>query len=351
MRIGIDGRWVSRKVGLGIFSQNLINELAVLDSKNNFIIYVSSDSDIQRLPNKKNFSYRVVAGPYPVAEQIIMPYLIWQDRIDVFHASLGTSPFLLSKVKLVLTLADVMFMMPENLVPRRQKTYQKLGSWYRKLVVPHSFKKSKSVVTISKKSKQDIQNYLASDKNVEVVYLAQGKDFKPLPGESTQKGEYFFALSATDPRKYTKELINSYLEANVKTPLVLAGTIDPSILKGLSPKITYAGKVNESRLVKLYQGAKFFIYPSLYEAFGIPLLEAMACGTPVLALKTGANPEIAEDGAYLVDEKDLSQAIKLLDSDEVLRANLQAKGSKRSKDFNWSKTAKGYLKIYKEAYQ
>lgn len=346
MKIVIDGRWISKPAGLGIMTRELVSHLAQEDHENIYVVYISRLEDRDLVPKNNSFSFRVIPGPYPFAEQVMIPLALISDKPDIFHAALGTAPVLLPRTKLVVTLADVMFLMPEHTVPKRLRLYQKFGSLYRKLVVPIAFRKAKAVATISEKSRQDIKRYFGDTKKVDVIYLAQGQDFTP-PKEEKSEDPYAFSLSATDPRKYTRELVRAYTKAKIKTPLVLAGSLEESLSKSLDPKITYIGRVDQKKLIELYQGAKFFIYPSLYEAFGIPLLEAMACGAPVLALTTGANREIAGNAAYLVDEKNLERALVKMDTDKNFRNSLREDGFLRSKDFSWTKTAKHYLEVYK----
>jgi glycosyltransferase involved in cell wall biosynthesis len=352
MRIGLDARWISRPVGLGILTLNLVRFLAREDSKNQYVLYLSGEKDQALVPKQANFSTRVLTGPYPVSEQVLLPYFIVKDNIDIFHSVLGTSPLLLPKGRLVLTVPDAMFLLPKEVVPGRTNLYQKIGSFYRRLVVPIAYRRAGVVATISQKSKDDLLKVLGTRDQLKVVHLAAAPEFKPGPPKEEVNRKfnlpksYIFALSAKEPRKNTVALIAGYLKSRVKTPLVLAGTITPEIEKMLNSQIRFIGRVSSNELVSLYRGAKFFVYPSLYEAFGIPLLEAMATGTPVLALATGANLEIGGEAAYLVGPDKLQLGIIRLDRDHPLRERLKSLGTVQAKKFSWEKAASEYLKIY-----
>jgi|SRR5581483_26233 len=362
MRIGIDGRWISRPVGLGRFSFNLIQSLARIDRKNSYVIYVRSLDDASRIPNQRNFRAVTVGWwPYPVAEQLILPRLIARDKLDIFHATLGTAPLLPIPAKLVVTVADAMFAMPRSIVPGRKSLYQRLGGMYRRIVVPRVYRRADATATISEKSKKDLEKYLNSGVRTKVIYLAAGDEFRPgLADKKTLKrfnlpDKFIFSLAGVDPRKNTEELIDSYRESGMTLPLVLAGEVNADLEARInSPellnRVIYLGRVSQEELSSLYRAAEMFIFPSLYEAFGLPLLEAMASGTPVLALDTGANQEIAGVGALIVPPDSLASGIKNLATDKVLRVKLSNRGLTRAREFSWRKTAQGYLTLYKRVH-
>lgn len=358
MRIGIDGRWVARSVGLGSLSRNLIKSLADLDQVNTYFIYVNTLVDITYLPTQANFIPRIIGNyPYPISEQIILPWFLNRDKLDLFHATLGTAP-LLTKIPTMATVADAMFAMPRTVVPARKSIYQRLGGWYRRLVVPITYRQSKVVVTISNKSKEDLLQWLGPKKDLEVVYLASGLGTSVDSRESLNNFklplEYILSLSGTDPRKNTRYLVESYLQTKLDIPLVLAGTISPDLSEIINRsknlgKVIFLGRVTDLELARLYQKCLFFVFPSLYEGFGLPLVEAMSFGAPVLALDTGANREIAGEGARIVQPKELADALTKMAQDEKLRVKLTEAGLVRSKQFSWQDAARKYLKIYQKA--
>ncbi len=360
MKIGIDGRWVGRPVGLGTLSRNLIQNLAKLDRKNHYIIYIRSVEDRRFIPEVENFEVRVIGKfPYPFAEQIVIPRLIHRDDLDFFHATLGTAPLGLS-VPTVLTLADAMFAMPADLVPSRKSLYQRLGGWYRRFVAPMVYQRAKAVVTISETSKKDLLKYLGR-RSVEVAYLAAGREFSPgkLSPEVRNKfslpDKYLFALVGVDPRKNSRWIIEEYLKSNLETQLVLVGAIDGPTREIVNQpeainRVIFLGRVSHDELIDLYRGATSFLFPSLYEAFGLPILEAMACGVPVVTIDRGSNKEISGDAALVATTSGaMFKYLGDLMNNQSLRKKLVTAGLTRVKEFSWEKTAEQYLSIYRKA--
>lgn len=363
MKIGIDGRWIDKPSGLGNMGKNLIVELSKIDDENNYVIYLNKAENADLIPKKNNFKTKFIGTfPYPLWEQILLPFHITMDKVDIFHATLGTGPLFTHKVKTLVTIADAMFAMPTDIVPSRKSMYQRLGGAYRSLVIPFIYRRANVIVTISKKAREDLTQYLGSRRKVEVVYLAAGGEFEPGETSSEVKKKltlpprFVFSLSASDPRKNTLALVRSYLKSAVSIPLVLVGTTSEEIGREITNpaalnRVLHLGKVSQEDLVQIYRGADIFIYPSLYEAFGIPTLEAMSCGTPVLSSNAGSLVEVGGDAVVYFDprsEADLIVKLEKLLSDERLRKNLSSRGLVRAKSFPWAKTASQYLNLYKE---
>lgn len=348
MRIAIDGRWVSKPVGLGVLSLNLIIGLSKIDHKNSYIVYLSNKKDFDFLPTQNNFQYKYVPGIFPFAEQILLPIRLYLDKVELFHACLGTAPIVMP-CSLATTIADVMFLLPKSVIPSRTNFYQKLGSLYRRIVIPIAYKHSDLVATISDRSKADIIKYLGTAKNISTIYLAASDKFNdPTPDKAYLKlpPEYIFAFVAKDPRKNTKLLVESFNIAKVTTPLVLVGQLPESLEESLPSTAIKFDRVSADEIIQIYKNAKFFIYPSAYEGFGIPLVEAMVSGTPIIALKTGANEEIAGECCLFSNPDGLAQSIVKLDKDASLRRKLSAFGKKSGDRYSWEITARKYLKFY-----
>lgn len=363
MKIGIDGRWIDKPSGLGNMVKNLIVELAEIDAENSYIIYLNKKENADLVPKKHNFKSKFVGSfPYPLWEQVLLPFHIISDKLDLFHATLGTAPIFSNKAKTLVTIADAMFAMPLDIIPSRKSMYQRLGGAYRSFVIPFIYRRADTVATISKKAKEDLTQYLGSRRKVEVVYLAAGGEFKPGETSVVVKKKlnlpprFVFSISASDPRKNTLGLVRSYLKSGISATLVLVGTsseeIDREIKKPAAlNRVLHLGKVSQEDLVQIYQGADLFIYPSFYEAFGIPTLEAMSCGTPVLSSNAGSLVEVGGDAAVYFDprsEADLVGKLEKLSSDQKLRGSLSSRGIVRAKTFTWAKTASQYLNLYKE---
>ncbi|MPN15933.1 Alpha-maltose-1-phosphate synthase [bioreactor metagenome] len=235
-----------------------------------------------------------------------------------------------------------------------------MGWYYRRIVVPRVIEKCVRVITVSKYEAGRIaeQLKLSSEKLV-AVYNGVSKHFTPVV---TEAKNYIFFLGNTDPKKNTERVLRAYAQylktSDKKMPLLIADLnmqyvkelLEKSGIPEIIEKVNTPVYINNSDLPMVYSNAFVFLYPSLRESFGIPILEAMACGTPVVTSCTSAMPEIAGGAALLVDpnnEKEIAEAILKIENDKDIRENLINAGIKRSSGFSWEHTAKELLKIYK----
>ncbi|CAM4110596.1 Glycosyltransferase involved in cell wall bisynthesis [Pedobacter westerhofensis] len=228
---------------------------------------------------------------------------------------------------------------------------------YYKLVVPLIAKNSLKIITISEHSKSDIIKFInIPSEKVEVLHCAVSDKFINKPNmEIAQKdffnkkgltvGQYILGVSSLDPRKNFQSLIEAFLTINTRLPLVIVGSKGKAFadnnLKSLisdHDNIVFTGYVEDSELIQLYQSATCFVYPSLYEGFGMPPLEAMACGCPTIVSNTSSLPEVCGDASLYVnptDIKGIKETIELAISDDPLRKSLTEKGDRRYKKFSW----------------
>lgn len=379
MRIGIDARFaVHNRRGIGNYTLNLIRYLASIDKTNEYFLYVDGTDREGVLPKQRNFKIiELHPSNYLVWEQVCLPRRISKDSIDVLHSTGNTAPlFIDSKIKLVVTIHDVMYLKDYSLLPQSMSMYQRLGRLYRKNIVPPVVQYASKVITVSNFSKQDILAHfpLLKADNVVVTYEAAAEAFSNLPAktreDSTAKkygvnGEYIFVLGALDPRKNTKMVIEVFLalksEGKINSSLVIAGipkwrTSSFCDIVSHSPyrdSIIFTEYITQSELVSLYQGAKVFLYPSLYEGFGIPPLEAMSCSTPVITSNSTSIPEVVGDAAVLIDPgsaQELREKLLLLLTDESFCLDLIARGCCRAKAFSWEKMAMETSAVYQEIY-
>ena len=373
MKIAIEGQRLFRekKHGMDMVVMELINNLQKIDTKNEYVIYVKPDIDKSCLKETPNF--RIVelpGGPYPLWEQYVLPKAVRNDKCDLLHCTSNTAP-VKSPVPLVVTLHDIIYMENWNFLRNTGSWYQKLGNIYRCWVVPKVVKRSNKIITVSKFEKQRIKEYFNQpDNKLEAVYNGVGEHFKIINDRSfldkikskyNLPDEFLFFLGNTDPKKNTIGVLKAYsgfLKITKKEiPLImpdydmkklkrLANEIgDPGIMKN----IMLTGYIKNTDLPGIYNLCKIFLYPSLRESFGIPILEAMACGVPVITGNTSSMPEIAGDAAILVDPKkpeEITKAmIKLFNEKEVCQ-ELIKKGNKRAQEFSWESMAEDVLKIY-----
>lgn len=380
MRIGIDARFaVHKRRGIGNYALKLVDNLARIDSSNEYVLYIDKEDVDKVLPRKSNFKIKKISpSNYLVWEQIVLPVHAKKDGVDVLHCTGNTAPILLDKrIRLIISLHDVMYLKDYSELPKSVSRYQRMGRLYRKAIVPKAVSRLSVALTVSEFSKKDIMRHIPKldGDRIEVVYEAANESYSQIDKISAlQKirnkfgieSNYILTLGALDPRKNTELVIKKFIElkneSNINEILLVVGipnwkqTGFYNIVResGLEEDIIFTDFVSEDELVLLYNGASMFLYPSLYEGFGMPLLEAMACGTPVITSNVSSMPEIAGDAAFLINPdngKELKAAVLKLLNDKNLRNNLIARGLKRAKEYSWVKTATKTLAIYESIYK
>jgi len=376
MKIAIEAQRIFRpkKHGMDIVALELIKHLQLIDKVNEYYILVKSDDDRNIIPETKNFHIIEVPGKtYPVWEQYYLPKVLKRLSPDILHCTSNTAP-IFSPVPTILTLHDILFM--KHIDFKRGTWYQRFGNLYRRLVVPNVLKKCNRIITVSEFEKREIAEcLLLSENQIDVVYNSYSPIFKWISDpDELQKSRKKYNL----PEKFVLYLGNTHPNKNIRNVLKAFGLLqreykaDISLVipdigsqflerilheinePALKAKICLTGYVPNSELVYLYNAATIFLYPSFYESFGIPILESMACGTPVIASKTGAMPEVSGCGAVITDPGDpnhIKESIQGLLQDSEQYNTYQMLGLKRSTSFSWEKTANQVKKIYEEVYQ
>lgn len=376
MKIGIDARFaLHNRRGIGNYSLKLILNLAEIDSENQYVLYVDRDDVEKILPIKPNLCIRkLLPANYLIWEQVLLPQQAKKDSLDILHCLGNTAPIKIShRIKLVSSIMDVMYLKDYSELPQSYSFYQKLGRIYRKFIVPRTVHSLSKVITISFYSKTDIMHHLKTlhGKDVAVTYLAANEWFKPCKNEMLFESlknkynihdEYIFTLGATDPRKNTERIIRTFLELKseeaIPEQLVIAGlpnwknTLFYKMIMDSEFKhdIIFLDFVTEDDLICLYNYAKVFLYPSLYEGFGLPPLEAMSCGAPVITSNSTSIPEIVGDAAILInphDDEELIDALLLMLRDEKVRSDYIERGFSQVKKFSWKRMAAETLELYK----
>lgn len=376
LRIGMDARLLMNRRGIGNFVYNLLAAIAELSESYQFILYVDDLKAAQFAPTGPHFVVKVL-GPkiYPFWEQVSLPLAVARDHLDVLHCPANTAPLVLpSCTKLVLTIHDVMYLLPTSILPASPSAYQRLGRLYYRLITSAVAQRATALVTVSYHSRNDIVKYLGVDENqVQVVGEAPNSVCQLITDMVVLdhvKKKYclerpvILALAHIDPRKNTARVIEAFALFAQGFPLayqlVLVGIplfAQSFFLKqaqelGVSEQVSFIGFVPEEDLVALYNLAEVFLYPSLYEGFGLPILEAMACGTPVVTSRAGSIPEVAGDAVLWVDPysvESISLGMIELVTNKQLAQYLRAAGLEQAKRFSWQRTASEMLQIYEEA--
>lgn len=369
--IGIDARFaLYDRRGIGNYTLELIDQLKQIGSDDTYLLYVDREDKERLLPNNDNFKVVLIPSKnYFIWEQCLLPLFLYAGGVDILHCPANTAPLWLNKrVKLVVSLLDVMFLKDYAQLPRSSSVYQRLGRYYRKFVVSRVIKRASRIITISDYSRRDILAHYPWLKPdiISVTHLAVNEKCRSDPDNKVLKkwgisGDYILLLGAVDPRKNTAQALKAFLDLKerklLKPKLVITGLSD----RTRKPLYEMAGSSNdtadviftefvpEKDLAELYRNAFLFLYPSLYEGFGLPVLEAMTYGVPVIAANRTSIPEIADGAAWLIDPQDpddLKVAIMSLATDGERREEMIKRGSERAKSFSWKRTAEQTLKVY-----
>ncbi len=371
MRIGINGFFLPQQgTGTGQYTRQLIDALAALDPPIDCEVYqpdteVISGSHVLRAP----FGARLHDLNKLWIEQVAFPHACRRDGLDVAHVPYFGPP-LRPTVPTVVTVHDLIPL----LLPGYART-----PWVRvyNTLVSRAVKRAAQIITDSYASQADIVDrlHIPVDR-VHVVYLATGGDgpvrdvtlLESVRDRYGLPGEYILYLGGFDRRKNLKALLAAYallLRSEPKVPpLVIAGqlpAVDSELFPsprrmarelGIERQVHFAGWVAEEDKRALYSGAQFFVFLSLYEGFGLMVLEAMSCGTPVIAVDSSSLPEIVGTAGLLVAPDNVAQAAEAMSrllSDPVLRSDLSDRGLKRAAEFTWHRTAEQTAAVYRLA--
>jgi glycosyltransferase involved in cell wall biosynthesis len=376
MKIGIEGQRLYRqkKHGMDMVALELIKNLQTIDKKNEYVVFVKPDVDNTCIPAAPNFKIvELGGGPYPTWEQFALPRAAKNEGCDILHCTSNTGP-IWSKVPLITILHDIIYLESVSIFKKSGTWYQKIGNMYRRLVVPPVVKRSKRVATVSNFEKERIKNFMGLGDNLVAIYNGVGQHFRKITDESILKAakekyklpdNFMFFLGNTDPKKNTPNVLKAFADFNKKSKtkfkLVMLD-YEENALKAIlndigSPEtrndIHLTGYIVNTDLPAIINQCKIFLYPSLRESFGIPILEGMACGVPVITSNTSSMPEIAGDAAAIVDPfkpEEILAAIERILEDENFRNELGEKGIERAKLFSWKNMAAKYLELYEQVY-
>lgn len=369
MIIGIEAQRIFRKNkhGMDYVVLQEIKELQQIDTENEYYVFVKPGED-RCVESTKNVHIIELACPsYPLWEQWALPRAAKKYGVEILHCTSNTAP-IWCNIPLVLTLHDIIFLEPRD--KKNHSLYQNMGWLYRRLDVPRILNKCRRIITVSNFEMENIISKLGIlRERMAMIYNGYNNWFKPIEETSdvTKKyisdEGYFFFLGNTDPKKNTERTLVAYSkylqQSDVKRKLLMAdldaeylnGIIQRNHIENIKEHILMPGYIVNSDLPYIYNGAFAFLYTSLRESFGIPLLEAMACGTPVITSNTSSMPEIAGHNAILVNPEssdEIAEMMLQLERDEDFYEKQKAIGLERAKLFSWRKTAEQLLRLYQE---
>lgn len=371
MKIAIEAQRIFRpdKHGMDFVILEVLRQLQQIDDKNEYFVFVAPGEDHCISSTSRMHIIELSCPTYPLWEQWALPRAVRKAGADVLHCTSNTAP-LHCPVPLILTLHDIIYLNSEK--SKGMSYYQQMGWYYRRWNVPRILDKCRHIITVSEMERGNIvHRFPQIDNRLSVVHNGYSDCYLPIPDEKvhaiTQKylpdATYLLFLGNTDPRKNTEGVLRAYYEYlnSSKHPLKLVITgLKQSYVENMlvhsgieicASDIIYTGYVPGEDLPALYNGAFAFLYPSLLEGFGIPVLEAMACGTPVITSNCSSLPEVAGQDGLLVDPfspQEIANAIIQLETDKNLYQKQVAYGLNRVKLFSWKHSADSYLKLYEE---
>jgi glycosyltransferase involved in cell wall biosynthesis len=367
LRIAIDARKL-RDYGIGTYVRNLLRYLARIDQSTDYIV-LCQDADLPLVSALgENFRAIPEGSPgYSIREQITVPRDLRRERADLFHAPHYVLPPL-TPCKSVVTIHDCIHLRFPQYLPN------KLGYAYARGSLWMATHRSNRILTVSEASKRDILDYFnVAPEKIDVIYNGIDEGFSTLPAEEdvARVRERFqldapFILYAGNikPHKNLERTIEAFelLRRSREFDQVKFVIIGKDIAKyaalrhavhrhKLHKYVRFFGFVPDQTLAILYRLAAVFVFPSLYEGFGLPPLEAMASGTPVITSNVSSLPEVVGDAALLVDPhhpEAIAEAMRRILTDSTLRADLRSRGLARARQFSWDRSIRRVREIYGE---
>jgi len=368
-RIGFDARKLTH-FGIGSYVRNLLEAIgrSPESAAYRFRVYVPSGDRDAVPPLPEHFEIVAEESPgYSLSELTRFAWRLMRDRLDLFHATHYVVPPLY-RTRAVVTIHDIIHVLYPQFLPNRAALL------YARVMIGRAMRRADRIITVSFNSKRDLVDYFGiSPARIDVIYNGVAKRFREdvTPEEkqhvATKYGlprPYLLFLGGEKPHKNVRNVLRAFAEASRESALphalVLAGPMPANksrveaLIQGLdlSTRVFRPGIVPEEDLPGLFGGSEALLYPTLYEGFGLPVVEAMACGVPVLTSSTSALQEIAGGYALLVDPMDVSaiaKGISEIATNAERRAELVALGRRRAADFSWDRAAAQTLKVYAEA--
>lgn len=375
MRIGIEGHrlYRERKYGMDIVALELIKHLQIIDKENEYVIFVKPNVDNTCIPSAPNFRIvEIKSHIYPYWEQFELPRIARLEGCEVLHCTSNTAP-LFCKVPIITTLHDIIFLEKDYLFSTSSTLYQRFGNLYRRLIVEKVVKSSQVIVTVSQFEKQQIRNVFGINECcLRVIYNGVSEYFRKeistfemsrIRQQYNLPHHYILFMANTDPKKNTLHTLSGFAIYKRKYPSDLKLVVLNFSKKELKKSLKYIqcediekdiilnNYVNNREMPGIMSQSKAFLYTSIRESFGIPMLEAMSCKVPVIASNTSAMPEIAIDAAYLVDPyspESIAEGIATVIGNNDVQEELKLKGGDRAEHFSWTRMAQEYLKLYNE---
>ncbi|MCD6528591.1 glycosyltransferase family 4 protein [bacterium] len=383
MRIGIDCRTIlnpqkEQAIGVGHYSYQLLRHLLKVDEKNQYVLFFDRSVEKKKLDKFKRNNVEIKFFPFSIYQKFLSLFytrfltsaFFSREKLDIFHSPVINLPSAYES-RTIITVHDLAIfrlprLYPPKLVEERKKKF------------PQVIKQADKIIAVSQSTKNDLQKlFKVPNSKIKVIYNGLDARFfrRNKPAEIKRvknkyhiQGNYILFLSRLEKRKNCEKIIKSFVRFKNKNKkysqykLVMAGKCPrrfkktkDKIVKSLPIKyakeIIFPGYIDSDDINALYQGATIFLFPSLYEGFGLPIIEAMSKGVPVITSNNSSMSEIAKESALLVNPYKTDSIVEGLEKilgDKNLFEELKKKGIKKAKEFSWDKCAKETLKLYKK---
>lgn len=364
MRIGVDARLMHhQKAGISNYTWHLLQAFADLNLDDEFTIFQHRNQP-EPILERRNFRRATLYAPvHTRLEQYLLPLELLRYKLDLLHSTDFIQP-IYARVPAVITVHDLAFLhYPHFLTSKSAAFYGQID---------RAVRVADAIIVPSESTMNDLVAMLGVPRSkITVIYEAAAASFTPLPMAETRAEvreqfrlpeSYILCVGTIEPRKNITGLLRAFnlLRKNygaTDTVLALAGgtgwlydEVTTTVHElGLTDSVRFLGRVSDEALHKLYVGARCHVHPAYYEGFGLPPLEAMACGTPTIVSNVSSLPEVVQDAALLVDPKsdeEIAVAMNRLLTDDGLHAEMRAKGFQRARCFSWSRAAVETLEVY-----
>jgi glycosyltransferase involved in cell wall biosynthesis len=359
LRIVIDARMIKPDSmhGIARYVYNLLLGLKRVGSAHQFFVLVNANSPLEEITWPSHIQLvHVKASWISFREQWEIPALLRRLKSDLYHAPSFVAP-LLTPCRLIMTIHDLNhIVLPQFYTPFHQIYYQ--------FFVRRCIRRSEFILTVSQFSKSEIVRTLKLPaEKLFVTYNGVSEAYKPETNPEILEyvrdiyelpEKFIFCLSNNKPHKNVQQLVRAYCYSDLKIPLVLASPVDHNVIQiaenyGKKHLVYFTKFIAEEHLPSVYSMTHLFVYPSTYEGFGLPPLEALSCGAPVVVARSSSLPEVVGENAIFTnpyDYKDMANALTNGVNDEVMRARLREFGVGHARRFSWDSMTSQTLEIY-----
>ena len=381
MKIGINTYFFKFPAsGSGQYLFHLLHALAEMDQENSYVL-LDKEPFNEIVGTLPKFKHLVTPVPRLARRNASIENLIWEQftspssahkiGVDLLHVPYFAPPFF-PRTPSVITIHDIIpLRLPQYRTDPKMKAYLQL--------ITRAARKATMIITVSQHAKQDMLDALKLQaERIRVIYEAAGEEYQPISNPEVLlkvharyglHGRYILYLGGLDQRKNVPQLVRAFAQVyhqlgDPNLQLLIAG--NPDKLKGslfpdprpVAADLGITGQINyrfieEEDKPAIYSGASVFVFPSLYEGFGLTPLEAMSCGTPVICSNRTSLPEVVGDAAINFDPDNLREMVQAIHSvltNDELQVDLRARSLKRASQFNWQKTAIETINVYQEAF-